>query len=151
MRVFWPALIWSALVLLFATQAWWASFGLNDEEDWRFATFAIILLQMGLLYMLAAVVLPDVPDGAAIDLQAHYAAQRRPFFGCLIAVVAVSLLKDLMLDGTLPSVPNLAFHGLLAVIALVGFTLRGGRGQLVLAAVSGIIFVAYIGLLFARL
>ena len=55
-------LIWSALVLLFAAQAWWASFGLNAREHWDFADFIAILVQMGLLYMLSALILPDVPN-----------------------------------------------------------------------------------------
>ena len=31
-----PVLIWSGLILLFATQAWWASFGLRQRTDWDF-------------------------------------------------------------------------------------------------------------------
>ena len=54
-------LIWSGLILLFAAQAWWASFGLTERPDWDFLDFAVILLQMALLYMLSALVLPDVP------------------------------------------------------------------------------------------
>src|SRR5881275_2088642 len=57
-------LIWSVLLLLFATQAWWASFGLRSREHWDFLSFGVILLQMILLYMLTAVVFPDVaPSG----------------------------------------------------------------------------------------
>ena len=41
-----PVLIWSGLVLLFAAQAWWASFGLRDRSDWTFQSFAVILLQL---------------------------------------------------------------------------------------------------------
>lgn len=150
-RPHWPSLIWSGLVLLFATQAWWASFGLEGETEWRFATFLVILLQMGLIYMLAAVVLPDVPDGVGIDLAAHYEAQRRPFFACLLAIVAVSLVKDLMLDGRLPSDANLVFHGLLAATALAGFLLRSARAQLGVAVTAAIFLGLYIALLFARL
>lgn len=56
----WATLVWSALILLFAAQAWWVSFGLEDRAEWQFDTFLVILLQMGLIYMLAALVLPDL-------------------------------------------------------------------------------------------
>lgn len=67
------ALLWSALILLFATQAWWASFGLRDQAQWSFVGFAVVLLQMILLYMMAAVVLPDVGRDEAVDLADHFA------------------------------------------------------------------------------
>ncbi len=150
-RLYAPSLIWSGVILLFTTQAWWASFGLEDRQEWRFDTFLVIVVQMALIYLSAALVLPDVPDGAAVDLEAHYEAQRRPFFGCLLAVVAVSLLKDLMLSGALPSPLNVAFHGLMAGVGVAGFLLRGRTSQLALAASVGLLFVAYVSLLFARL
>lgn len=150
-RLYAPSLIWSVVILLFTTQAWWASFGLEGREEWRFDTFLVILVQMALIYLSAALVLPDVPDGAVIDLEAHYEAQRRPFFGCLLAVLAVSLLKDLMLSGSLPSSLNVVFHGLMGAVGVAGFILRGRRSQLALAVSVALLFVAYVALLFARL
>lgn len=147
----WPPLIWSGAVLLFATQSWWASFGLEGRASWSFAAFAIILLQMALVYMLAALILPDIDPGEPIDLAAHYDAERVPFFGCLLAVVVVSLIKDVMLDGVLPEPTNLIFHALLAATALAGLLLRGPRAQLALAIAAPLIFIAYVTLLFARL
>ncbi len=150
-RIYWPTVIWSVLILLFACQAWWASFGLEDYADWRFDTFLVIVVQMALVYMGAAVVLPDVPDGVAIDLEAHYEAQRRPFFACLLLVVGVSLLKDLMLQGTLPGAANLVFHAFLALMAVLGLILKRRLPQLMLALAVAAAFIAYVGLLFARL
>lgn len=150
-RRYWPTLIWSGLVLLFAIQAWWASFGLEDQRDWRFGTFLVILVQMALIYMLAAVVLPDVADGTEIDLRQHYEAQQRPFFACLFAIVLVSLAKDLMLDGRLPSGPNLGFHGLLAVTAAAGFAVRAAGAQLAVSIFAAGLFALYVTLLFTRL
>lgn len=150
-RLYPPSLIWSVLILLFAVQAWWASFGLEDQQEWRFDGFLTILVQMALIYMGAALVLPDVPQGAAIDLEQHYQAQRRPFFACLLATVAVSLLKDWMLSGSLPDWLNLVFHAALAAIALLGLLARGRTSQIVLAVVVAVLFAAYVASLFARL
>jgi hypothetical protein len=121
-------LIWSGLVLLFAAQAWWASFGLNARRNWDFADFAAILLQMGLLYMLSALVLPDVPAEQPVDLARHFERHRKAFFIFLIAMLASSILKEAVLEHRLTSPPNLAFHLLLVLIALSGiFLRRAGR------------------------
>ena len=147
----WTLLVWSALVLLFAMQAWWASFGLEDVRDWRFDTFAVIMLQMALIYVLAALVLPDVAPVDAVDLPAHYEAQRRPFFACLLALLVTSVVKDVMLDGALPEPVNLGFHLALAAVAIAGFARGGERAKRIVVALAGIWFAAYVGLLFTRL
>lgn len=150
-RRHWPTLIWSVLVLVFAGQSWWASFGLADREQWTFAVFLVLLVQMGLLYMLAAVILPDVPEGMDIDLPRHFEAQRRPFFATLLLLLLVSLLKDLMLEGNLPERSNILFHAALGSIALAGLSTPRYRIHVVLALATAAFFAAYVTLLFARL
>jgi hypothetical protein len=146
-----PAMIWSGLILLFAAQAWWASFGLRARSDWNFASFAVILLQMVMLYMLAAVALPDVAPEQHVDLSRHFERHHRAFFVFLIGMLATSVVKDVVLDGRLPTPVNLAFHVLLAAIAIAGWVVRDFRAHLAIAllAVGGTL--AYIALLFAHL
>ncbi len=83
-RLYAPTLIWSALLLVIATQSWWASFGLAGHTEWTFAGFTLLLLQTVLLYMMSALVLPDIPVDSAIDLRAHYYRERRPFYALLV-------------------------------------------------------------------
>jgi hypothetical protein len=144
-------LIWSALVLLFAAQSWWASFGLATHSDWTFLAFLTVLLQSGLLYMLAAVILPEIPDEGRVDLGAHFADHRRVFFGFLIAMLATSVTKDVVLDGRLPHPLNLFFHVLLALTALIGIVAASRKIQLTLPIVATLWAGVYIALLFARL
>jgi hypothetical protein len=146
-----PVLIWSGLVLLFATQAWWASFGLRDRPHWDFLSFAIILLQMTLLYMLSAVIFPDVGGADEIDLIDHFERHRIIFYALLIAMLVVSILKDVVLDHHLPGTLNLSFHAMFIATCFVGLSLRGNRLQLAIALVAIAEFLLYIWLLFARL
>ncbi|WP_118856433.1 hypothetical protein [Sphingomonas mesophila] len=146
------ALIWSAVILVSAVQAWWASFGLRDHLEWSFATFAVILLQMILLYMQSAIVLPDPSTTAeAIDLDAHHEAHRRAFFGFLLGTIAASLLKDVMLDGSLPEPRNLVGQLIAAGLAVVGMVIADRRVQLAIALLAAAGLAIYIGLLFAEL
>ena len=144
-------LIWSVLLLFAAVQAWWASFGLRDHEDWSFLTFTVILIQVGLLYMAAAVILPGPGEDDRIDLAGHFERQRTAFFGFLLAMLAVSIVKDLLLDGELPDPMNLMFHGVLGGLAVVGMVVSPRRVQLGIALIAAIGFAAYIAILFARL
>ena len=144
-------LIWSGLILLFAAQAWWASFGLNARQEWDFADFIVILLQMGLLYMLSALILPDVPPEQQVDLARHFDRHRKTFFAFLIAMLASSILKDAVLEHRLTSPLNLAFHLLLAATAVAGIVFGGRKVQLALALVAVFGFLSYVVLLFARL
>lgn len=145
-------LIWSAIILVGAVQAWWASFGLRDHEEWSFGTFAVILLQMAMLYMQAAIILPDPPsEREPIDLADHFEKHRRAFFAFLIATIAASLAKDWALDGTLPEARNLFGQLFAGGLAIIGILVADRRVQLGLALLAGGGLATYIVLLFARL
>lgn len=144
-------LVWSGLVLAFAAQAWWASFDLNARANWDFGDFAVILVQMGLLYMLSALVLPDVPAEQPVDLTRHFERHRKAFFLFLIAMLVSSITKEAILEHRLPLPLNAAFHALLIAIAAAGMMVRNRTAQLALALAAAAGFLAYIILLFARL
>lgn len=146
-----PSMIWSALLIVFATQSWWASFGLAGYRGWTFATFSVILLQSALLYMMAALVFPDMPPGETIDLRVHYYREVRPFFAIALAMLCVSIGKDVMVSGRLPAPANLAFHLFFATVAVTAIVTRRPRFHEIAAPLMAAFIIAYIALLFARL
>jgi hypothetical protein len=149
-RTFAPTFVWSLLILVLATQAWWSSFGLTDVRVWTFGVFGLILLQTALLYMLAALVLPDAGEGT-VDLAAHYRDHITAFFAIMLAMLAVSAVKDLSLQGRHVDPVDLAGHGVFAAMALVALRYRGDRAQLGVAIAATIFIVAYILILFSHL
>jgi len=149
-RLYAPSLFWAALMLLIATQMWWASFGLHDQGEWTFGIYGLILLQVALFYLACGLVLPDLtPD--RIDLERDYYRNRGWFFGLLAATAVVSLLKDFALEGALPEGPNLAFHGVLLASCGAAMATANRTYHAMLAPASLALFVGYIALLFARL
>ncbi len=146
-----PSIIWSVLLLVMATQAWWASFGYTRRRDWTFVGFGTVLLQAVILYMIAGLVLPDMPPDQPIDLKAHYFRERRVFYGLFLAMLAVSVSKDWVVDSSLPSTPNLAFHGVFATLALAAMLIRSPRFHQIATAAGAAVCGVYIALLFARL
>ncbi|HVI04910.1 MAG TPA: hypothetical protein VM711_02300, partial [Sphingomicrobium sp.] len=105
----------------------------------------------GLLYMLAALILPDVPANEHADVEHHFEQHRKPFFVFLIAMLFSSIAKEAVLEHRMTSPLNLAFHVLLAAIAVAGIDLAGKKAQLALALFATMGSIAYVTLLFARL
>ena len=97
-----PSVVWAGLLLLVHVQTWWTMFGLRGVEAWTFAGFLVVLLQPAILYLLSALVLPDLNGPEQVDLRENYHDQARWFFGLFILLLVVSLAKDLVLSGELP-------------------------------------------------
>ncbi len=150
-RIFLPVLLWAGMIVAMAVQSWWASFGLADHREWTFGAFGIVLVQTILLYMLAALVLPDFPPDAPTDLHAHYYRERMAFFGIVVVMLVVSALKDVVLDRHPPSGANLAFHLVFIATGLVAMIARHRRVHEALALATAALLTSYIALLFARL
>jgi hypothetical protein len=150
-RFYAPPIVWSLLMLAMVAQHWWSSFGLAGRAEWSFALFATILIQTILIYMMAAIVLPDIPSDETIDLKDHYYREAPAFFAIAIAAIAWSLFREYMLDGRLPEPLNLVFHGIFLALALIAALVRRPRVHEAFAGVMAVLFSAYIALLFARL
>lgn len=149
-RAYGPAIAWTAILLVTHIQGWWSMFGLRHHQNWNFLQFCIVLLQPITLFLMAALVLPGA-NAPELDLRSNYFAQRRWFFGLLIALLVISVLKDLAMTGELPDPANLAFHGLLFFPSLIAI-LTEREGYHRFFAYSSLAMIAvYISLLFARL
>ena len=154
-RAYWPALAWVALLLLIHVQTWWAMFDMRDHVGWTLLKFLVVLATPALLYLMTALVLPDVAEatagGRTLDLRAHYYAQARWFYGAAGAVIGSSLLRPVVMDGRLPLDADRAMQ--LGFLALTGAAaaVRRPRVHEAITAVAAVLLVAYDALLFARL
>ena len=148
---YWPALLWAAVLIVIDVQVWWTMFGLRARKEWTFVAFFVVLLQTVTLYMMSAVLLPEQVDERGVDLRQHYRRQAPWFFGFFVATLIVSVLKDVILDHSIPNNVNLTFHAIFLVISLLGMFSRreGVHRALALCSAAGI--GAYIAVLFARL
>jgi hypothetical protein len=149
-RAYGPAMAWTAILLVTHIQGWWAMFGMRHHTDWTFLQFCIVLLQPITLFLLATLVLPGA-NAPELDLRSNYFAHRRWFFGLLLTLLVVSVLKDVALNGELPGPANLAFHGLLFATALIAIVTEREAYHRFFAYSSLAMIAVYITLLFARL
>jgi hypothetical protein len=150
-RFYAPPLIWSVLLLGMVAQHWWASFGLADHQNWSFASFATVLVMTALIYMMTAIVLPDIPPDEPIDLRDHYFREAPAFFGIGSAAIGWSIFREYMLEGRLLEPANLGFHLLFLGLSVTAILVRRPRVHEGFALLMCGLFLAYVALLFARL
>jgi hypothetical protein len=150
-RLYAPTMIWAVLALVVDVQSWWSEFGLRRHETWTFLAFSVVVAHAIFLYMIAALVLPDVPADKDIDLREHYYDHHRWFFAFVALAAFSGIAKDLALDGRLPETRNLLFQiSFLATSGIAAFTRREWYHQL-LAPTAAVLFGVYIALLFSQL
>lgn len=147
-KLYWPTLVWAFTLLLVHVQTWWSMFSLRTVDVWTFQAFAVTLTQPILLFFLSALALPDFDRDESLDLRANYAAQRRWFFGILIALVLVSLLRNELLKGRLQEQADFAFHLSFIVGGAAGAIFANETLHKALALVSVAVYALYIALLF---
>lgn len=145
-----PPLIWSVLMLLMATQFWWASFGLAKREHWNFAAFCAVLLQTVMMYMGSALVLPKVRADQDIDLRAHYYREAKPFFIFGLLFLAIGFVRDWLLDRAMEpfAIGFMAFFTAVTVLALI---VRRPRAHEVIAPLMAVGIIIFFVTLFSRI
>lgn len=150
-RVYWPAIGWALLLLVIDVQAWWSMFGYRGRHAWTFLQFAILLLETILLYLLAALALPAISNEGTVDLQQNYFRHARWFFGSFIGVLLVSLLKSVVMSGSLPGPFDLGFHCFWLTGAALAAVTRSDRFHKMYVCIAAVSIIVYIGVLFAEL
>lgn len=149
--IYWPTLMWAFTLLLVHVQTWWAMFGLRAVEVWTFQAFAVTLMQPVLLFFMSALALPDFDRDEALDLRANYFAQTRWFFGILLALVLVSLLRSVLLTGHVQDPADFVFHLVFIAGAAGGAIFANETYHKILAPFSAGVYALYIALLFTAL
>jgi hypothetical protein len=150
-KLYTPTLIWAVIALFVPIQAWWADFTMREHPNWTFLALLVIMLQAISIYMVAALVLPDISGEDFVDLREHFFAHRSWFFAAVLASVVFSLSKDLTLHGHLPNRVDSAFQFTFCAAAIAAAVIRSEWFHKLLAPAVGLLFVVYIALLFARL
>ncbi|MBI1365515.1 MAG: hypothetical protein GC153_06110 [Alphaproteobacteria bacterium] len=149
-KLYWPALLQGAVLLLIATQMWWAMFSLRAITEWTFAGYGVVLLQTVAFYLAAGLIFPDVSE-AGCDLEQAYFDHRRWFFGALVLTVLASAVKDLVIYGSLPQSWDMALHVAFLTASVAAMVTRSRLYHKLLAPGVAMIFAAYTFMLFAQL
>ena len=86
-----------------------------------------------------------------VDLRVNYFRHARWFFGSFLAVLLVSLVKNVVMSGSLQGPFDLAFHLFWIAGAGIAAATRSDFFHKAFVCVAGVSFIVYIGALFAEL
>ncbi|MGI9114386.1 MAG: hypothetical protein DLM52_08325 [Chthoniobacterales bacterium] len=150
-RPFWPVQWWAVIFLLISAQTWWAMFSLRNRHTWDFVAFAVLLAQVIILYLVTGLIYPDFVLEREVNLRTHYFEQRRHFFSLCVAMLLLSICRDLVLNHALPEPLNLAFHLAFIAFAISGILFTSEWYHKLAAVVIAGILVTYVVVLFSRL
>lgn len=146
-----PPVRWGITLVMVISQTWWAMFSLREHRVWTFATYGIVLTQTIVLYLLAAIALPDSDERGPIDMRRFYYEHAPPFVLLICVAAIISISKDVVIDHRLPGTVNLGFQlAFAASAAFAGLTQRSWYHQLLAPTIAGA-FLAYIVQLFSRI
>jgi hypothetical protein len=95
--------------------------------------------------------LPNAFSTEVVDLRVNYFRHARWFFGSLLAVLLVSLVKNVVMSGSLQGPFDLAFHLFWIAGATIAAATRSDLFHKAFVCVAGVSFIVYIGALFAEL
>ena len=147
-RLYWPVLIWIAVLLTINVQVWWATFELRAIATWTFQVYALNLLQPVLLYFVGALVIPDFDRDDSFDLRENYFSNASWFFSIFGALLVVSLIRSSATFGQLPGLTDTLFHILFLLVAAACAIFKAEPLHKAGAVFAAVGVAAYIGLLF---
>jgi len=133
---------WAALQFLLHILLWWQFWTVQQVPSLTFLTYLFLLLGPVLLFLGTSILLPDLPEGT-LDLRAHYAEGRKPFFTAGLLFWLWALFMGPVLEGAFRPAA-----GLFAVFAVMYAVLRfsaNRKAHAVLAFVSWLLLVVFIG------
>jgi len=149
--VYWPALIWAALMILVLAQAWWGMFGMRTFAQWTFGMYAIVIFQITLMYLIAGLAIADIPAEGVFDMREAYFAHRQWFFGLFALTVATTFAKDFVTVGRINLGGNAFFLAFFFALAVIAAVTSSRWFHWILAPFSVVTVVVYTALLSFRL
>ena len=116
-RRYWVHALWVVLMLFIHVIYWWGFWAYRDVESWNLASFCLVLLNPGLLFVCSnALVLSQGSDQPSWEQ--HFFSVRRWFFVVLGLISAIAMLRNRILLGLPIALPPLLLVGVCVVGAL---------------------------------
>lgn len=133
-------LAWVAVLLFSCVDYWFSIWGLREVEDWSLGYVVYLLVLATLLYVSCQLIIPDLRDGASIDLAAFNETGRRRYLAAFFLYNALATIANLTISGFATAVMINAASVTLIAIAWVW---RAARVQVAVVAAIVVLFAYY--------
>lgn len=140
-----PTVLWLVFLLIFTIEVWIAvGYYIRSTSSMSvISLLAFLWVPMGVLIL--AAFLSDGTWGATAPGtdEERFSRLRRSFFTVLLSIPVVNFVHEWAL-GSLGVDADLLFPGLIAIGAIIGFTIRGLRADTILAGAMVIVITVYL-------
>jgi hypothetical protein len=134
-RRYWIHATWVVSLLFLHALAWWSLWSYSRVESWTLLTFLLVLLQPGLLYLNASVLVGEVL-GSGESWRERFYGSRRWFFSVRVCYVTVIVFASWQILGVELLHPARAFGASHIALSVVGVGTANERVQSVVAVVE---------------
>ncbi len=138
---YWVHISWIVVALYTHVIIWWEFWAFREVASWTLATFVLVLINPGLLFVASNALVVSDSDVRRI-WEKHYFAVRRSFFLPLGMLLIVSVLRDWIILDAPVVFPRLLPEITLTLICGVGWASESKRIHAALALASMLLIVA---------
>lgn len=93
-KIYWPHLLWIALIFFLHIQAWWQFYELQKYDEWQLYDFLIAAIYPINLFVLARLLFPHSQSENNIDYKKFYFLNFRKYFIWCIILIVVSIIDN---------------------------------------------------------
>lgn len=137
-RRYWVHAVWVVIALFTHLLIWWGFWSYREVESWNLATFTMLLVNPGILFVGSAALVLENPDS---DWDSHFFRVRRSFFTAFGCIPAVSLVRDLILFDVPILTPTHAPELFMTAICVAAWKLETRRAQAIFATCAVLVMV----------
>ena len=143
-RRYWVHAVWVTQVLIIHVLVLWSLWAYRDIQSWNLATFIIILVPAGILFVMTSALVPN-SSSTVTSWESHFFEVRRWYFAArILFIIGAGFRSWFILDKPILESPT-PVSLLVAVLCIAGFVIANRRFQSVLAVVTSVLLalVAY--------
>ena len=147
-RRYWVHALWVLHLLTAHVVIWWSLWAYRDMPSWNLASFGLVLLTPGLLFVCTSALVPNSSSSIS-SWEEHFFKVRRWFFAARILLLLVAGARTWLLLGKPVLASPTPASPLMLALLIASFLIPSPRAQGFLAVAALALFV--FGVSFSRL
>ena len=106
LKLYWVHSLWAANILIYIVIIWWGMFWWNEQTDWSFFEFMLLILYAVVLFLAASLLYPwNFPED--LDFEQHYFDTRKWFFSVTAFAWVIDIPETVLKsDGGMRNLPD---------------------------------------------
>ena len=139
---YWIHALWVVISLFIHLLVWWGFWAYRIVESWNLATFALVLLNPGILFVASTTLVLD-RSGLDRNWEQHFFDIRRSFFATFGLIAPGAVLRDWILFGTPVVSSGHLPEMFITVFCAIAWASTNRRVHAVLTLATGVVLITF--------